>query len=88
MPLNIHNFSCCLQNAFHQNLLRMRDFAANLSVTSLPKQKQEASDVSYATITMAEDSVQRNRSESKRDSKRDIDDRLARLSRRFDPGRF
>jgi hypothetical protein len=69
------------QNAFHQNLMRMRDTAARISIHSAPQKSKEA-------VEPAADGAPKLRLRNFGDSRRDFDDRLARLSRRFDPGRF
>jgi len=74
------------QNAFHQNLLKMRETAARLSVVSLAQQNKELSDEAYTTVL--DEPKLKPRQRNLKDSRRDFDDRLARLSRRFDPGRF
>jgi len=64
--------------------MKMRDTAARMSVVSLVEQNNEQSD--EARTTGLETSKPRHR--NLRESRRDFDERLARLSRRFDPGRF
>jgi len=71
------------QNAFHQNLMKMRETAARMSVVSLAQQKSDE-----AHTTVLEEPRPRPRSRNLKESRRDFDERLARLSRRFDPGRF
>jgi len=70
------------QNAFHQNLMKMRETAARMSVVSLAQQN---SDEAHTTVLLEEP---KPRQRNLKDGRRDFDDRLARLSRRFDPGRF
>jgi len=64
--------------------MKMRDTAARMSVVSLVEQNKERSDDARTTGLEASKPRQRNL----RESRRDFDERLARLSRRFDPGRF
>jgi hypothetical protein len=64
--------------------MKMRDTAARMSVVSLVEQNKERSDDTHTTGL--ETSKPRHR--NLRESRREFDDRLARLSRRFDPGRF
>jgi hypothetical protein len=64
--------------------MKMRDTAARMSVVSLAQQTKDPS--KDAHMTVLEESTPRQR--ILREGRSDFDDRLARLSRRFDPGRF
>ena len=59
----------------------MRDTAARISIHSAPQKSKEA-------VEPAADGAPKLRLRNFGDSRKDFDDRLARLSRRFDPGRF
>jgi len=74
------------QNAFHQNLMKMRETAARMSLVSLAQENKGPSEDAYSTVL--EEPKARPRARNLKESRRDFDERLARLSRRFDPGRF
>jgi hypothetical protein len=71
------------QNAFHQNLMKMRETAALMSSVQRDKERS-----TKAQTTVLEEPKAKPRQRNLKESQRDLDDRLARLSRRFDPGRF
>jgi hypothetical protein len=66
--------------------MKMRETAARMSVVSLAQQNKELSDEAHTTVL--EDSMPIPRQRKLKEGRRDFDERLARLSRRFDPGRF
>ena len=64
--------------------MKMRETAARMSLVSLAQQTQESSDEAHTTVL----EEPKTRPRPRRNLRTDLDDRLARLSRRFDPERF
>jgi hypothetical protein len=63
--------------------MKMRETAALMSSVQRDKERS-----TKAQTTVLEEPKAKPRQRNLKESQRDLDDRLARLSRRFDPGRF